>query len=96
MIEVSAPSGIVTFLFTDIEGSTRLWDQHPDAMAQAMETHDALLTDVADAYGGYVFSQAGDGWGISFDAPVQAIDAALAIQGGLSGADGHCPHARRR
>jgi predicted ATPase/class 3 adenylate cyclase len=91
MIEVSAPSGIVTFLFTDIEGSTRLWDQHPDAMAQAMETHDALLTDVAEAHGGYVFSQAGDGWGISFDAPVPAIDAALAIQGGLSGAQWTMP-----
>jgi predicted ATPase/class 3 adenylate cyclase len=84
MIEVSAPTGIVTFLFTDIEGSTRLWDQHPDAMAQAMETHDALLSDVADAHGGYVFSQAGDGWGISFGSPAVAIDAALAIQEGLS------------
>lgn len=84
MIEVSAPSGTVTFLFTDIEGSTRLWDQHPDAMAQAMETHDALLSAVANAHGGYVFSQAGDGWGISFGSPALAIEAALAIQQGLS------------
>ncbi len=84
MIEVSAPSGIVTFLFTDIEGSTRLWDQHPDAMAQAMETHDSRLRDVVEAHGGYVFSQAGDGWGISFDSPASAIEAALAIQEGLS------------
>ena len=91
MIEVSAPSGIVTFLFTDIEGSTRLWDQHPDAMAQAMESHDALLTNVAETHDGYVFSQAGDGWGISFDAPVPAIDAALAIQDGLAGAQWTIP-----
>ncbi|MCL1601091.1 MAG: adenylate/guanylate cyclase domain-containing protein [Actinomycetia bacterium] len=84
MIEVSAPSGIVTFLFTDIEGSTRLWDQHPDAMAKAMETHDALLNEVVNTHGGYVFSQAGDGWGISFSSPALAIEAALAIQEGLS------------
>jgi predicted ATPase/class 3 adenylate cyclase len=84
MIEVSAPTGTVTFLFTDIEGSTRLWDQHPDAMARAMETHDSLLSTVASTNGGHVFSQAGDGWGISFASPAAAINAALSIQEGLS------------
>ena len=37
------PSGTVTFLFTDIEGSTRLWEQHPDAMPGVLEHHDAIL-----------------------------------------------------
>ena len=87
MIEVSAPSGTVTFLFTDIEGSTRLWDQHPDAMAQAMETHDALLENVVVAKDGYIFSQAGDGWGIAFGSPSSAIEAALEIQDRLAARD---------
>ncbi|HEX5723481.1 MAG TPA: adenylate/guanylate cyclase domain-containing protein, partial [Acidimicrobiia bacterium] len=39
----SAPTGTVTFLFTDIEGSTRLWDSHPQEMAQAVEIHDQLV-----------------------------------------------------
>ncbi len=39
------PSGTVTFLFTDIEGSTRLWEEHPDAMRRALAVHDALLRD---------------------------------------------------
>jgi predicted ATPase/class 3 adenylate cyclase len=87
MIEVSAPSGTVTFLFTDIEGSTRLWEQHPDAMAQAMETHDALLENVVVAKDGYIFSQAGDGWGIAFGSPSSAIEAALEIQDRLAARD---------
>ena len=39
------PSGTVTFLFTDIEGSTRLWEEHPDAMRDALARHDELLRD---------------------------------------------------
>jgi len=48
------PMGTVTFLFTDIEGSTRLWEQHPEAMRLALDRHDALLnrTYVADDLGG--------------------------------------------
>ncbi|MEN8040959.1 MAG: adenylate/guanylate cyclase domain-containing protein [Actinomycetota bacterium] len=91
MIEVNPPTGTVTFLFTDIEGSTRLWDQHPDAMAHALEAHDALLTEVVRAHSGYVFSQAGDGWGISFSSPTHAIGAALEIQDRLSTAQWEAP-----
>jgi len=76
----TAPSGTVTFLFTDIEGSTRLWDQYPDAMSEAMSMHDALLQDAIDENGGYVFSRAGDGWGVSFSLPASAIDTALNAQ----------------
>ena len=76
----SAPTGTVTFLFTDIEGSTRLWDQHPDAMSQALSQHDALLQRTVDEGDGYVFSQAGDGWGVSFSSPAAALDTALKVQ----------------
>jgi predicted ATPase/class 3 adenylate cyclase len=84
MLEMGAPTGTVTFLFTDIEGSTRLWDQHPDAMSEAMEIHDVLLDERVADHRGYVFSRAGDGWGISFGSPSQAINAALDIQAGLA------------
>ncbi len=75
-----APTGTITFLFTDIEGSTRLWDRHPDAMAEVLAMHDGLLDRITAAHGGYVFSRAGDGWGISFASARSALDAALSIQ----------------
>ena len=79
----AAPSGTVTFLFTDIEGSTHLWDSHPDAMRQALERHDALLRSAIDANDGYVFSTGGDGIGAAFaragDAVAAAVDAQQAL-----------------
>jgi predicted ATPase/class 3 adenylate cyclase len=75
-----APTGTVTFLFTDIEGSTRLWDRHPDAMTEVLAIHDGLLDRITATHGGYVFSKAGDGWGISFASARSALDAALSIQ----------------
>jgi predicted ATPase/class 3 adenylate cyclase len=70
----------VTFLFTDIEGSTRLWDQHPDDMSDALSTHDDLLQSAISENAGYVFSKAGDGWGVAFASPLSALDTALTIQ----------------
>ena len=55
------PSGTVTFLFTDIEGSTRLWREHPEAMRPALERHDAIVRELVDAHGGYVVKTTGDG-----------------------------------
>ena len=43
------PSGTVTFLFTDLEGSTRLWEEHPEAMRGALARHDAILRDAVEA-----------------------------------------------
>src|SRR6478609_9448223 len=54
------PSGTVTFLFTDIEGSTRLWEQYPHDMGRALARHDALLRAAVQAHGGVVFNTAGD------------------------------------
>ena len=55
-----APHGTVTFLFTDIESSTRLWEQWPDAMQSALAAHDRILRAAVAAHDGYVFSTAGD------------------------------------
>jgi class 3 adenylate cyclase len=50
-----SPCGTVTFLFTDIEGSTKLWEQHPEAMRLALARHDALLQEILRSQGGHVF-----------------------------------------
>jgi class 3 adenylate cyclase len=46
------PTGTVTFLFTDLEGSTRLWEEQPGAMARALPRHDQILREAVDAHGG--------------------------------------------
>jgi hypothetical protein len=48
------PTGIVAFLFTDLEGSTRLWQEHPETMRSALVRHDELLRDAIEDRGGYV------------------------------------------
>jgi class 3 adenylate cyclase len=61
------PSGTVTFLFTDIEGSTRLIQQHPEAMKDALARHNALLQDAIDAHHGHVFHVVGDAFCSAFE-----------------------------
>ncbi|MGE5694157.1 MAG: hypothetical protein ACM4D3_02680 [Candidatus Sericytochromatia bacterium] len=58
------PSGTVTFLLTDLEGSTRLWEQDPEAMKAAMVRHDELLENTISAHQGFVFSRMGDGMAV--------------------------------
>jgi predicted ATPase/class 3 adenylate cyclase len=79
-----APSGTVTFLFTDIEGSTRLWDTVPDAMRVALERHDALMKSAFATHGGYVFSTGGDGYGVAFARAGDALAAAVEAQDALA------------
>ncbi len=74
------PTGTVTFLFTDIEGSTRLWEQHPDAMRAALARHDALLCQTIEDGGGFVFKTVGDAFCAAFPIAHQALEAALAAQ----------------
>lgn len=77
------PSGTVTFLFTDVEGSTALWEQRPEAMRTALAHHDGLLRSVIEAHGGYVFSTGGDGFAAVFDRAEPAVRAAVASQAAL-------------
>src|SRR5437667_12620038 len=83
----SPPVGTVTFLFTDIEGSTRLWEQHPRAMQTALALHDTLLRQAIEEHGGYVFKTVGDAFCAAFPTAPDAAAAALAAQRALQGAD---------
>jgi class 3 adenylate cyclase len=77
---VALPQGTITFLFTDIEGSTRLWEQHPHAMPAALARHDALLKESVAAQGGVVFKTVGDSVLAAFAHAPSALGAALAAQ----------------
>src|SRR5262249_3067262 len=78
-----APSGVVTFLFTDIEGSTRRWEADPDAMRVALAAHDEALRSAIDGRGGWLFKHTGDGVCAAFASARSALDAAVAPQRGL-------------
>ena len=80
------PSGTVTFLFTDVEGSTRLWESDRKAMEVALAEHDRLIQAAADEGSGYVFSTAGDAFAIAFQEPTEAVAAAIRCQAGLQSA----------
>jgi class 3 adenylate cyclase len=56
----AAPSGVVTFLFTDVEGSTRRWEADAQAMRAALVVHDKVLRTAIEAYDGFLFSHTGD------------------------------------
>jgi adenylate cyclase len=74
------PTGTVTFLFTDIEGSTRLWEANHDAMRMALARHDEVLRKCIDAQRGHVFKTAGDAFCAAFDNAPDAVHAAVAAQ----------------
>jgi hypothetical protein len=71
------------FLFTDIEGSRRLWESAPDAMRVAMARHDEIVRGAIEPHGGYVFATSGDGFAAAFARPPDAIAAAEAAQAAL-------------
>jgi predicted ATPase/class 3 adenylate cyclase len=78
------PTGTVTFLFTDIEGSTRLWQQHPEPMKQALLRHHALLQQSIESSNGYVFQIVGDAFCAAFHTAAGGVAAALAAQRALA------------
>ena len=77
---VAAPSGVVTFLFTDVEGSTRRWEADAEAMRVALAAHDLVLRGAIEAHGGWLFKHTGDGVCAAFASPRSALDAAVAAQ----------------
>jgi predicted ATPase/class 3 adenylate cyclase len=77
------PSGVVTFLFTDVEGSTRRWESDADEMRAALAHHDRLLRNAIEARGGFLFKHTGDGVCAAFASPRAAVDVAVAAQRAL-------------
>ncbi len=73
----------MTFLFTDVEGSTRLWDEHPDVMQNTMVRHDEILRDAIAAHDGSVVKTTGDGFHAVFATAHDAVTAAVAAQSAL-------------
>ena len=81
------PSGTVTLLMTDIEGSTRLWESRPGAMPEALVRHDEVIAEVVRAHGGhFVASGDGDATTSVFESATQAVRAAIAVAHALAGA----------
>lgn len=81
------PSGIVTFLFTDLEGSTRLWEEHPEQMQQALALHNAIIERVIGSNQGHVFKSLGDGFCAAFESPDLALASTVQAQLELADAD---------
>ena len=73
----------MTFLFTDIEGSTRRWEADAEAMRVALETHNEVLREAVASHDGHVFNYTGDGMCAVFASPRSAVDAAVAAQRAL-------------
>ena len=84
---MTAPSGTVTFLFSDIERSTRRWARDRAAMQDAVRAHDRLMRETIEANGGYVFKTIGDAFCAAFASPTAAAAAALDAQRALSTVD---------
>jgi predicted ATPase/class 3 adenylate cyclase len=79
----SIPSGTVTLLFTDVEGSTRLWETEPEPMARALRRHDEILRAAIGSAGGFVFKTVGDAFCAAFATPQAALAAVLDAQRAL-------------
>src|SRR6201998_1773122 len=82
-VSAGPPSGVVTFLFTDVEGSTRRWEADADGMRAALAAHDEVLRTAIQAHGGWLFKHTGDGVCAAFASPRSAVDAAAAAQRAL-------------
>ena len=81
------PVGTVTFLFTDLEGSTRSWEQQGPAMSKALARHDAIVRTACSGNNGYVFKTLGDAFCVAFGAAHDALAAAIDLQLGLLAED---------
>ena len=81
------PRGTVTFLFTDIEDSTRWWDEAPTDMAGALQVHDDIVRGAIESHSGYVFGTGGDGFSAAFSTAADAATAAVVSQELLAEAD---------
>ena len=80
---INLPTGTVTFLFTDIEDSTKLWEQHPGEMRSSLAKHDAILKDAIISNKGYIIKGTGDGIHAVFETAIDGVNATIAAQRAL-------------
>src|SRR5215212_7314455 len=78
------PTGTVTFLFTDIEGSTKRWEQYPHEMQAALQRHNSILQEAIEQQGGHIFKTMGDAFCAAFASPHAALSSAFNAQRSLS------------
>ncbi len=84
VVNTGTRTDIVAFLFTDIEGSTRLWEKEPELMQLALANHDALLRAAVEGNRGAIVKMTGDGIHAAFDDPLDGLKATLALQQSLA------------
>lgn len=84
--EIAHPSGTVTFLFTDVEGSTALWADDAEAMSASLRVHDEIVRTAIESFGGSVFTTAGDAICAAFGRASDGVAAAESAQLSLEGA----------
>src|SRR5579864_7485705 len=84
---VALPTGTVTFLFSDIEGSTQRWEQHREAMKAAVARHEQIMAVAIKQHGGYVFKTLGDAFCAAFATAPEAVAAATDAQLALAKED---------
>ncbi len=82
------PTGTVTFLFTDIQGSSQLWEKHPEAMKAALAKHDAILREAIESNNGRIIKTTGDGAHAAFSTSLDAVNATLRAQNQFQSAPG--------
>src|SRR5918993_317553 len=80
---VAPPTGTVTFLFTDIQGSSRMWEKSPQTMRSALTRHDEVLRSAIESSGGHVFKTMGDAFCAAFPTAPDALEVALSTQRAL-------------
>lgn len=80
---MSLPTGTITFLFSDVAGSTPLWERQPHAMGLALQRHDEIIRRIVEANGGEVFKTVGDAFHVAFATPAPALVAAIEAQAAL-------------
>lgn len=93
---MALPSGTVTFLFSDVEGSTKLWAGDASRMSASLRVHDAVLREAIGSCSGYVFTTAGDSFAAAFSRASDAVEAARLIQDELLSRDWPGPVLRVR
>ncbi len=81
---METPGAVATFVFTDLEGSSRLWEREPARMQLALAAHDRLAREAVEARAGRVLKSTGDGMCAVFDDPLHAVEAAVAFQNALA------------